>query len=89
MTGLSCFGAAVALGLISPATWPPDEAPVSRQVPTGRSLAISHMAFSMGVGVLGTVVGLLAVVVAGAVAEPADGLLAAGPHDPPNRAPLA
>jgi hypothetical protein len=79
MTGLSCFGAAVALGLISPATWPPDEAPVSRQIPTGRSLAIILMAFSIGVAVLGTVVGLLAIVVAGDVADPADGLLAAGP----------
>jgi hypothetical protein len=79
MTGLSCFGAAVALGLISTGTWPPDEAPVSRQAPTGRSLAIIFMAFSMGTAVLGTVVGLLAIFVARDVADPADGLLAAGP----------
>ena len=64
MTGLSAFGAAVALGLISTGTWPPDGAPVSRQVPTGRSLAIILMAFCMGVAVLGTVVGLLAIFVA-------------------------
>jgi hypothetical protein len=79
MTGLSCFGAAVALGLISTGTWPPDEAPVSRQVTTGRSLAFILMAFSMGVAVLGTVVGLLAIFVAGYVADPAKALLAAGP----------
>lgn len=79
MTGLSCFGAAVALGLISTGTWPPDEAPVSRQVPTGRTLAFILMAFSLGVGVLGTVVGLLAIFVAGDVADPANALLAAGP----------
>jgi hypothetical protein len=79
MTGLSCFAAAVALGLISTGTWPPAEAPVSRQVPTGRSFAFILMAFSLGVAVLGTVIGLLAIFVAGDVADPADALLAAGP----------
>ena len=79
MTGLSSLGAAVALGLISTGTWPPDGAPVSRQVQSGRSLAIILMAFCLGAAVLGTVVGLLAIFVAGDVTDPADGLFAAGP----------
>ena len=78
MTGLSCFGAAVALGLISTGTWPPVGEPVGRQVQTGRGLAFILMAFSLGVAALGTVVGLLAILVAGDV-DPADGSLAAGP----------
>ncbi len=79
MTGLSCFGGAVALGLIAEATWPPDGAPVGRRVPTGRSLAFILIAFCVGVATLGTVVGLLAVFEAGAVTDTAFGLLAAGP----------
>jgi hypothetical protein len=79
VTGLSTFGAAVALGLIASGTWPSDGTPTTRQVPTGRSLAIVLMAFCVGVACLGTVVGLLDIFIAGDVADPADGLLAAGP----------
>ncbi len=79
MTGLSCFGAAVGLGLIATGTWPSDGAPVSRSVPNQRGLAVILMAFCQGVGVLGVVVGLLAIFVAGSMADPAYGLLAAGP----------
>jgi F0F1-type ATP synthase membrane subunit c/vacuolar-type H+-ATPase subunit K len=79
MTGLSCFGSAVALGMIATGTWPADGAPVSRQVPSQRSLAIIFMAFSMSIAVIGTVVGLLAIFVAGAVTDATYGLLAAGP----------
>ena len=79
MTGLSAFGAAVGLGLIAAGTWPPDGAPASRQVPTSRGLAIILMAFCLGAAVLGTVVGLLAIFIAGEVTDPVAGLLAAGP----------
>jgi hypothetical protein len=79
MTGLSSFGAAIALGLIATGTWPPDGAPPKRGIPTSRGLAVILIAFCMGAAVLGTVVGLLAIFVAGPVAQPGYGLLAAGP----------
>jgi hypothetical protein len=79
MTGLSCFGAAIALGLIARGGLPPDDPSAKRQIPTSRSIAVILMAFCVGAATLGTIVGLLAIFVAGDVAEPSYGLLAAGP----------
>jgi hypothetical protein len=71
MTGLASFGAAVAIGLLAAGTSRPTRT-------ASRSLAIVQMAFCEGIAVLGTMVGLLAVMT-GAVPDPAGGLLAAGP----------
>ena len=75
MTGLACFGAAVAIGLLARATWQPTATVVDA---TTRSLAYILMAFAEGVAVVGIVVGILAVN-AGVVTDPAVGVLAAGP----------
>jgi hypothetical protein len=79
MSGLSCFGAAIALGLISAGTWPPEGAPVGREVLTGRGLSSILLAFCLAPGVLGVVVGLLTIFVAGDLTDPAVGLFAAVP----------
>jgi hypothetical protein len=79
MTGLSGFGAAIAIGLIAAASWPADEPAGGHQAASARGLAVILMAFCLGIAVLGTVVGLLAIFVAGAVTDTADGLFAAGP----------
>lgn len=75
MTGLAALAAAISIGWISASTWRPTEPP-ARGVPSGRSLAIVSMAFCEGIAILGIVVGLLAVFLAGPVA-PGDELLAA------------
>ncbi len=77
MTGLATFGAAVGIGLLMSGTYPTSE-PIDGRVPTSRGLAIVLMAFCAGLGVLGIVAGLLAVMLDVTV-EPNDSLLAAGP----------
>ncbi len=77
MTGLATFGAAVGVGLLLSGTYPTTE-PIDRPPPTGRGLAIVMMAFSMGIGTLGAVVGLLAAMTDGDVGGTA-WILAAGP----------
>lgn len=76
MTGLTCFGAAVAIGLLAAATSQPTTPTIGPS--PSRSLAIISMAIAAGSGVLGVVVGLIAVV-SGAVADPSTGVLAAAP----------
>jgi len=75
MTGLACFGAAIAIGILASSTTPTIE--IKRGAPSARGLAIILMAFCTGIGVLGVVIGLLAVN-AGLVANPSGGVLAAG-----------
>jgi F0F1-type ATP synthase membrane subunit c/vacuolar-type H+-ATPase subunit K len=75
MTGLACFGAAIAIGILASSTTPTIE--VKRGAPSARGLAIILMAFCSGIAVLGVVIGLLAVN-AGLVADPSSGVLAAG-----------
>ncbi len=71
MAGLACGGAAVAISLLAAGT--------SRPAGTAsRGFAVVQIAFCQGIAVLGVVAGLLAVF-AGAVPDPAGGLLAAGP----------
>jgi F0F1-type ATP synthase membrane subunit c/vacuolar-type H+-ATPase subunit K len=77
LTGLACFGAAIAIGLIASGTWRPVAEPVRSQ-PSARGLAVISMAFCEGGAVLGVVVGLIAATT-GLVPDPADGVLAAGP----------
>ena len=77
MTGLATFGAAIGVGLLLSGTYPTTE-PVDRRGPSGRSPAIVLMAFSMGIGTLGVVAGLLAAMTDGDVGGTA-WLLAAGP----------
>lgn len=77
MTGLATFGATVGVGLLLSGTYPTTD-PIDRQTPTGRGLAIVMMAFSMGIGTLGVVVGLLAAMTGADVAGTA-WILAAGP----------
>ena len=77
MTGLATFGATVGVGLLLSGTYPTTE-PIDRRIPSGRSLAIVMMAFSMGIGTLGVVVGLLASMTDGDVGGTA-WILAAGP----------
>lgn len=76
MTGLGCFGAAVAIGLLVDATSRPTT-PVVGPVPA-RSLAVISIAIAVGSGVLGVVVGLVAIQT-GAVIDPASGVFAAAP----------
>ncbi len=75
-TGLACLGAAIAVGLLSSRTSPPS--PGAAVPEASRALAIVLMAFAQGIGVLGAVVGILAVVF-GTVAEPSDGVYAVVP----------
>ena len=80
MTGLACFGAAVAIGSIaagsSPPAGPPDK--VASYQLAARAMAIVLVAFVEGVAVIGVVVGMLAIE-GGAVTKPSDGIFAAGP----------
>ncbi len=75
MTGLACFGAATAIGLVASSTVP--TVAVRRGAPSIRGLAIILMAFCEGIAVLGIVVGLLAID-SGLVQDPSSGILAAG-----------
>ncbi|MEO8470404.1 MAG: hypothetical protein ABI573_12150 [Chloroflexota bacterium] len=77
MTGLATFGASMGIGLLMSGTYPTSE-PIDGSVPTSRGLAIVLMAFCTGLGVLGVVVGLLAVMLAATIG-PNDSLLAAVP----------
>ncbi len=73
MTGLACFGAAIAIGLIaSAAPRTPGNAPVA---PGIRGLAMILIAFTMGSAVLGVIVGLLTIFEPG-IHDPTSGLLA-------------
>ena len=78
MTGLCGFGGAVALGLIATGTSPEDSQHRGSRQPDGRGLAIILLAICQGEAVLGTVVGLLAIFLAG-VTDPAAGVLAVVP----------
>ena len=80
MTGLACFGAAVAIGLVAAGSTPPSGPPdkVASYQLAARTLAIILTAFVEGVAVIGVVVGMLAIEV-GSVTDPADGIFAAGP----------
>lgn len=75
-TGLACFGAAVAQGLIASRA----ERTTTFQVAatSSRGLAIILLAFVQGAAVLGVVIGILSIVY-GAVPNPNDGLFAAAP----------
>lgn len=76
MTGLACFGTAIAVGLLATSTSRPAEATAGAS--PSRSLAIVLIAFAMGSAVMGVVVGLLAIETTG-VPDPASGVYAAGP----------
>jgi hypothetical protein len=76
LTGLVCFGATVAIGLVASSTSRPTR-PIAG-VPPALRLAIILVAFAAGSAVMGFVIGLLAVEM-GAVSGPLDGLLAALP----------
>jgi hypothetical protein len=72
LTGLICFAATVALGLLTSSVRPLDGLEQGAQV---RGLFIVQAAFVEGMAVLGVVVGLLAVT----AGHPSGALLAAGP----------
>ncbi len=76
LTGLACFGAAVANGLLAASTSRPavETAPAAR----ARALVVVLVAFASGIGILGVVAGLLAVFL-GELRGPTAALLAAGP----------
>lgn len=78
MTGLAALGAGVGIGWLHSSTWMPTNESTDRRVATGRGLAIVSMAICEGIAVLGVVVGVLAVMTDGQIAQ-TDGLLAAGP----------
>ena len=59
MTGLNIFGATVGVGLVA-ARMRPLAAPAA-EPPTPRNLAMTAIAFCSGIGVLGAVVGILAI----------------------------
>jgi F0F1-type ATP synthase membrane subunit c/vacuolar-type H+-ATPase subunit K len=75
-TGLACFGAAIAQGLLASRT--PGPIGSSLGPSHARGLAIILLAFVEGIAFLGVVVGFLVIVYC-AVSAPTDGLLAAGP----------
>jgi len=77
MTGLNLLGATIALGLIASRT-PPSPVVPGLPPPPPRSLAVITMAFATGIGVLGVVVGLLAVEL-GLAFEPSAGVLVVAP----------
>lgn len=64
MVGLAALGAAPAIGWISASTWRPPEL-FARGVPSARALTVVSMAFCAGLGILGFVIGILAVYVGG------------------------
>lgn len=75
MTGLACFGGAVAIGMVASSTIP--TVGFKRGEPSIRGLAIILIAFCEGPAVLGVSVGLLAIY-AGLVQDASSGMLAAG-----------
>jgi hypothetical protein len=78
MTALAALAAAPAIGWISASTWRPGE-PLTRGVPSGRSLAIISLAFCEGIAILGVVAGILAIYLDGPVAPIDEALAAALP----------
>lgn len=77
LTGIATFGAAIGIGLIVAGTFP-EPLTTGRVAPPGRALAIILMAFCEGIGVLGVVIGILAVELT-TTAPRGDVMLAAGP----------
>src|SRR5439155_12515550 len=75
MTGLACFGAAVAIGVVASSQ---ARAQDPAEAKAGRRLAIILIAFAMGSGVLGVVIGLVAIFF-GEVRDPTSGLPAGVP----------
>ena len=75
MTGLTCFGSAVAVGLVA-SSQARSRGPVEARA--GRQLAIILIAFVTGSGILGVVIGVLAVMF-GEVRDPGSGILAGAP----------
>jgi hypothetical protein len=76
LTGMACFGAAVANGLLAASTSRP--AVEAAAATRSRRLAILSIVFASGIGIQGVVAGLLAIFL-GEVRGPTAALLAAGP----------
>lgn len=75
-TGLTCFGGAVAIGLIAAGTSREVDEPANAAAVRG--WAVILMAFAQGIAVLGVVIGLLAIN-SGQTLSGASGIFAAGP----------